>query len=105
MKNIVLEKNQKERLRSNDLIDTTTAKQKARGITSFVDVLTGASYLFSPSGYAYRKSDAGTYQLNPRVVLNASTKGKRTTKATVRTTDSGAQVELVLKGVRSFRNR
>jgi len=102
---ITLEKTQKERLRSAGLINVTNAKQKARGITAFIDPVSGAEYLFSPRGYAYRRSYAGLYQLNPRFSLNASKKTGRTTKATVRTNDSGAQTELVLKGVRSFRNR
>lgn len=102
---IVLERTHKERLRSNDLVECTTLNQKSKGISSFRDTQTLAVYLFSPRGYAYRKSNAGMYQLNPRVFLNAAVKGKRRTKATVRTTDAGAQIELVIKGVKNFRRK
>jgi hypothetical protein len=71
----------------------------------YEDPITGAKYLFSPRGYAYRRSNAGLYQLNPRFKMSVSAKTEATTKATVRTTNAGAQTELVLKGVRSFRNR
>ena len=97
---ISLQKTQKERLRNAGLI---TVSQSRRGITTYFDPITGAQYKFSTRGYAYRKSDAGTYQLNPRFKLAAAPKGKRRTSATVRTNDAGALTELVLRGVRNFR--
>lgn len=103
--NLTLENKHKERLRSNGLNETTSSTQKSNGRISFKDPQTNATYIFSPKGYAWRKSSAGTYQLNPRFFLSAAVKGKRKTRATVRTTDVGAQVELVLKGVKSFRLR
>jgi len=102
---VTLQKNQKDRLRSAGLVNVTTTKQSVRGITAFRDPITGALYLFSPRGYAYRRSDAGTYQLNPRFNLSASKQAERLTRATVRTTDAGAQTELVLKGVKNFRRK
>lgn len=104
MRNITLDKKQKERLRSKGLIEITNPNQSRRGISSFSDPVTLSQYLFSPCGFAYRRSQAGLYQLNPRFFLSASYKGRRT-KATVKTTDSGAQVELVLRGVRNFRKK
>ena len=101
----ILEKKQKERLRSAGLVNITNTRQASRGITAYRDPVTGAEYLFSPRGWAYRRSIAGLYQLNPRVFLTASKKSGRTTQASVKTTDAGAQTELVLKGVKSFRNR
>lgn len=100
-----LKSNQKDRLRNAGLVTVTTTSQTKRGIVSFLDPITNAEYLLSPRGYAYRKSYAGMYQLNPRGIMKASPKNKRSTRATLRTTDLGAQTELVLKGVRSFRNR
>lgn len=93
----------RERLRSLGLINVTTASQSARGYYAYADPETGAHYIFSPRGYVYRRSAAGTYQLNPRFSVRGNGFGTKTVSATVRTNDAGALTEIAAKGVRSYR--
>lgn len=78
-------------------------KVSGSGYSRYFDPKTGATYTLSPRGYVLRKSSAGTYQVNPRVKVNAL--GKRLVKATVRFNDASAVTALAVKAVTNFRNR
>lgn len=93
-----------ERLQRLGLIKTTNESQAARGFERYTDPETKAEYIFSPSGYIYRRTGAGTYQVNRRVRIPGSYNGRRTTLATIRTTDSGALTEYAVKAINNYRN-
>lgn len=97
---VELTQHQVAKLKSAGLVQVAGYK----GYTAFLDPQTRAKYTFSPRGYAWRRSDAGTYQLNPRFKVAGNALQTKEVSATVRTNDSGALVEMVLHGVENFRN-
>lgn len=100
---IALNNNQRNRLSNLGLTNVTTKAKRKRGYRSFIDPTTGAKYVFSPRGYLWRRSEAGTYQLNPRFTVPGSFTGNKVVSATVRTTDTGALLEILVNGVRNWR--
>lgn len=100
---VLLDKNHRSRLINAGLIEVTTPSQATRGYSSYRDPETGSRYTFSPRGYAWRRTTAGTYQLNPRFYVPGNYHGNKAVKATVRTNDAGALLEMVLHGVENFR--
>jgi hypothetical protein len=103
MSSINLNAVQKERLSRLGLIKTTTTSQSLRGYEQFFDPKTGAKYTFSPRGYVWRTSAAGTYQVNPRIYMKGSFNGAKVVSATLRTTEPGALTELAVRSVKNFR--
>lgn len=101
---IVLDENQRARINGLGLVNATSKSQRNRGYRAYVDPQTGAKYIFSPRGYLWRRSTAGTYQLNPRFTVPGAFLGRKVVSATVRTNDAGALTEILVNGVKNFRD-
>lgn len=99
---IELSYSQTRALESMNLIEITTDRQRDAGFRRFLDTLTAAKYSFSPRGYVWRTTVAGTYQVNPRfkVPTDDATVDVR---ATVRTNASKALVRMAVAGIRNYR--
>lgn len=103
MSSINLNSVQRERLSRLGLTKVTTASQSLRGYEQYLDPITGAKYTFSPRGYVWRTSTAGTYQVNPRFRVKGNFNGVKSVSATVRTNEPGALTEIAVRSVKNFR--
>lgn len=103
MSSIQLTQANHERLQRLGLVRATSPRQAALGFERYNDPITGTLYLFSPRGYCYRRTAAGTYQINPRFRVPGNYNGGRSVLATVRTNDSGALTEFAVKAVKNYR--
>jgi hypothetical protein len=103
MSSINLNAVQKERLSRLGLIKITTTLQSLRGYEQYLDPITSAKYTFSPRGYVWRTSQAGTYQVNPRFYVKGNYNGAKRVSATVRTNEAGALTEIAVRSVKNFR--
>jgi len=100
---ITLNAVQKERLNRLGLVKITSTAQSLRGYEQYLDPQTGAKYTFSPRGYVWRTSKAGTYQVNPRFKVKGNYNGAKSVSATVRTNEPGALTEIAVRSVKLFR--
>jgi hypothetical protein len=100
---IKLEVHNHERLVRLGLVKTTTSRQESLGFERYTDPVTGSIYLFSPRGYCYRRTKAGTYQVNPRFKVKGNYNGSKAVSATVRTNDPGALTEIAVRAVKNDR--
>jgi len=100
---IKLEVHNHERLVRLGLVRTTTTRQASLGFERYTDPLTSSTYIFSPRGYCYRRTAAGTYQINPRFRVPGNYNGSKGVLATVRTNEPSALTEFAVKAVKNYR--
>jgi hypothetical protein len=103
MQSINLTDRQVRQLEGLGLIEITTNDQRDRGFRRFIDTESGAKYSFSPRGYVWRTTPAGTYQVNPRFLVPTDN-ATIDVKATVRTNSSKALLKMATAGIRNYRN-
>jgi hypothetical protein len=99
MSSIALSYAQKSKLINELGLQEITARTN---YSRFYDPKTGAIYTLSPRGYVSRRTNAGQYQVNQRVIAPALGRGRKIL-ATLRLSDTSAITALTVKAVENFR--